>query len=197
MEDRMGESLQDVLARYIGRLKDWEEAKAKDARLREVFPIKEMMSDAVASVHHTGLHGHVSTAHLFELAEERTFRHFRDFHGIDVVDLHRRHGLGWLVTSQRGAFLRPVRPMEPLTFLTRVIDFSVDTLRIETVVIGARQSLKAVLWHDYGFREIRTGRKIPHSEDLAIWFPKVKVSFPPEHGDFQVRCEAIVAELKR
>lgn len=111
-------------------------------------------------------------------------------YGLKIYDLAVNEKLGWVVSTSKIAYFRPALPFEKVVLESQEIEFSPYNLKVELRMFDEhRKKLKAFMWMDFVFIDLKTGRVTPHTEQLMELF-KSAVN-PLEEKDFDARRLAL------
>ncbi len=108
----------------------------------------------------------------------------------NVYDYSRTTGLGWVVTQNQIAYLRPALLMEEVTMESQLMEAKPKFVQVEMRMYDADRKLKSLLWAQFIHVDIRQGKSVAHSEELQQLFDRVCI--PVEEKDFNedegVKC---------
>lgn len=107
----------------------------------------------------------------------------------NVYEYSRNTGLGWVVTQNQIAYLRPALLMEEVTMESQMIDSKPKFLHIEMRMFDAERKLKSLLWVQLIHVDIRQGKSTPHSEELQMLFDRM--CMPVAETDFNERLKVL------
>jgi YbgC/YbaW family acyl-CoA thioester hydrolase len=107
----------------------------------------------------------------------------------NIYEYSRVTGLGWVVTQNQIAYLRPALLMEEVTMESQLMEAKPKFVQVEMRMYDADRKLKSLLWAQFIHVDIRQGKSVAHSEELQELFDKVCV--PVEEKDFNVRMKAL------
>lgn len=103
----------------------------------------------------------------------------------------------WVVNKSKIAYIAPAMLSEKVLIRTRLIGASEKTLTVEGIMLNEEgRRLKAVLWIEFTYISLTSGRPVNHSEDLMRLFNAVLI----ENGtitDFDARVEQLRAQYRR
>ncbi|MGB3077754.1 MAG: acyl-CoA thioesterase [Saprospiraceae bacterium] len=103
----------------------------------------------------------------------------------NIYEYSRTTGLGWVVTQNQIAYIRPALLMEEVTIESQLIDTKPKFLHVEMRMYDAERTLKSLLWAQFIHIDIRKGKSIEHGVELQELFNRVCV--PIEEKDFNER----------
>ena len=107
----------------------------------------------------------------------------------NIYEYSARTGLGWVVTQNQIAYLRPATLMEEVTFESQLIEVKPKFLQIEMRMYDADRKLKSLLWVQLVHVDIRKAKAVDHDLELQSLFDTMYV--PIEEKDFNVRLKAL------
>ncbi len=111
-------------------------------------------------------------------------------YGLSIYDLAIKKQLGWVVSTSQIAFFRPALPFERVVLESQSFEFSQYNLKVEMRMFDAeRQKLKAFMWMDFVFIDLKTGRVTPHTEELMSLFETACLEL--KEPDFESRRLAL------
>ena len=118
--------------------------------------------------------------------------HVRDYYGIDVYGMAKNSGVGWVVTQNQIAYLRPVMMLETVTIESQMISFGEKTVTVEIRMLNeAATELRAFMWSVFIYVDIRKNNSVKHPQELMELFNDV--CEPLTEKNFERR----VAELRK
>ncbi|MBT9393195.1 acyl-CoA thioesterase [Hymenobacter sp. NST-14] len=143
--------------------------------------------------------GHLNNAryldYFLNAREEHALRHYT----LNLGELAREAGAGWVITKHCIAYLRPARHAETVLIRTQLIHFDNSNLVVEMQMLREDGlQLKAVLWSEMAFVRLPGGTRTEHSDalmDLLEQLDVEDVSYDPDGFDERVR--RLRKELKR
>lgn len=111
----------------------------------------------------------------------------------DIYAYSRSTGMGWVVTQNQCAYVRPAILMEEVTIESQLTEAKRKFLQIEMRMYDAERKLKSLLWAQFIHVDIRKAKSVEHPADLQEIFDKVCV--PVEEKDFNMRLKTLSATL--
>ncbi|SNR53750.1 acyl-CoA thioesterase [Hymenobacter mucosus] len=143
--------------------------------------------------------GHLNNAryldYFLNAREEHTIQHY----ALNLGELARESGAGWVITKHHIAYLRPANHAELVRIRTQLIHFDNSNLVVEMQMLsedGLR--LKSVLWSEMAFVRVPQGTRTEHSDALMDMLEKLdveEVSYDPD--GFDERVHRLRKQLKR
>ncbi len=107
----------------------------------------------------------------------------------NIYEYSRTTGLGWVVTQNQIAYLRPALLMEEVTMESQLMESKPKFAQVEMRMYDADRKLKSLLWAQFVHVDIRLGKSVAHSEELQQLFDRVCI--PVEEKDFNERLKAL------
>jgi thioesterase-3 len=122
----------------------------------------------------------------FMNAREDQVWHTYDF---NIYDYSKTTGMGWVVSQNQVAYVRPALLMEEVTMESQLIESKPKFIKVEMRMYDAERKLKSLLWAQFIHVDIRQGKSVAHSEELQGLFDHLCV--PLEEMDFNLRLRAL------
>jgi acyl-CoA thioester hydrolase len=107
----------------------------------------------------------------------------------NIYAYSRTTGLGWVVTQNQIAYLRPALLMEEVTIESQLLVSMPKFAKVEMRMYDAEQKLKSLLWAQFVHVDIRQGKSVAHSEELQQLFDSVCI--PVDEKDFDERLKLL------
>ena len=107
----------------------------------------------------------------------------------NIYDYSHRTGLGWVVTQNQIAYLRPATLMEEVTIESQLTESKPKFIQIEMRMYDADRMLKSLLWVQLVHVDIRKGKSVAHDPELQELFDKL--CLPVEEKDFNQRLKML------
>ena len=107
----------------------------------------------------------------------------------NIYEYSHTTGLGWVVTQNQIAYVRPALLMEEVTIESQLIDSKPKFIQIEMRMYDSERMLKSLLWAQFIHIDIRKARSVEHSAELQAIFDKV--CKPLEEKDFNMRLRGL------
>jgi len=107
----------------------------------------------------------------------------------NIYDYSRNTGLGWVVTQNQIAYLRPALLMEEVIMESQLTVSKPKFIQVEMRMRDAGRKLKSLLWAQFIHVDIRQGMSTPHSQELQELFDKV--CLPVAEKDFNERLKML------
>ena len=107
----------------------------------------------------------------------------------DIYGYSRTTGMGWVVTQNQIAYLKPALLMEEVIIESQLTECKSKFIQIEMRMYDQEHSLKSLLWVQLVHVDIRKGKSIEHPADLQALFDKLNM--PVEEKDFNLRLRKL------
>lgn len=151
--------------------------------------VKEPESTAVIRFQDCDPFGHLNNARYVDYFMDARTDHVLEHYGLSPFG----DGSGecWVVSKSQIAFVSPARLMERVLIRTRLIHADERRLVVEGLMLNREGTrLKAVLWMEFTYISVTTGRPARHAEGLMQLFNAVRVE------GYEIGFEARVDELR-
>ncbi len=120
--------------------------------------------------------------YMLNAREDQVF----EAYGLKIYDLAVKEKLGWVVSTSQTAFFRPALPFEKVILESQAFEFSPYNLKVELRMFDEHhKKLKAFIWMDFVFIDLKTGKVTAHTDDLMQIFESA--CLPIEEMDFESR----------
>ena len=118
-------------------------------------------------------------------------------YNFNIYALGKSHGIGWVVSQNQIAYLRPANLLEVVTITSKLIDFGKRSMVVEFAMLSEdEQELKAMMWTTLIHYDIRTGKSIEHEAELMEKFTEVVVEREPQSFEERIRDVRAMAKKK-
>lgn len=98
-----------------------------------------------------------------------------DNYHLDIYQLSREHGIGWVTAQTQISYLSPATLMEEVIIQTQLLSFSDKSLHLEALMWNnGKTSLKAVMWAKLVHYNLKTKSSLPHSDSLMTFFRDIE-----------------------
>ena len=99
--------------------------------------------------------------------------------GLNIYQYAAEHGLGWVVTKNQIAYLKPAFLMETVVVDSTILKLGAKDLLVEMKMWNERKDkLKSVLWSQFVHIDMKTQKPVPHAEDLINRFRPLEDPLP-------------------
>ena len=158
--------------------------------------VKELESRLVARFQDCDPFGHLNNARYIDY-----FLNARQDHILAAYDFRTyQPGMtaSWVVRTTQIAYLRPVAAMEEILIRTRLLHFGETSLLVEGLMLDHQaRSLKALIWFDFVYIILASGRPAKHPQELTDLFGTVVVDGEHDPDGFNRRVEVVRQEVKK
>lgn len=157
--------------------------------------VKEPESTALIRFQDCDPFGHLNNAryvdYFMDARQDQVAAHYGiQFFGEDMQE-------SWVVSKSQIAFLAPALLMERVLIRTRVIHVTERTMVVEGLMLTENgRRLKAVLWAEFTYVSLRTGRPATHSEELMELFRSLVIDGAYDYS-FEARIDYLRAQFRR
>ncbi len=118
--------------------------------------------------------GHLNNSRYIDYILNAREDHLEQFYDMRLKDFISR-GNGWVVANHEIYYLKPAVYNEKVVIQTSLIDLGSDCVMVEGIVLDEGSShCKALVWTQYVYVNIRTGKRENHQEELQNFFHTVK-----------------------
>ena len=107
----------------------------------------------------------------------------------NIYDYSRETGLGWVVSQNQIAYLRPAILMEEVIMESQLTESRPKFIQVEMRMLDTAGKLKSLLWAQFIHVDIRKAKSIAHSDELQELFDKV--CLPIAEKDFNERLKVL------
>lgn len=100
-------------------------------------------------------------------------------YNIDLFKIIKEEGLGWVVSNNQIAFLKPVFTMENIVFESQLISFTPKGIQVEMRMWNTNKtSLKSIAWFRFVPFNLKKNQVSQHDENYMQLFEKVLAPVP-------------------
>ena len=110
----------------------------------------------------------------------------------NIYDYSRTTGLGWVVTQNQIAYVRPALLMEEVTIESQLTESRPKFIQVEMRMYDDQRTLKSLLWAQFIHIDIRKAKSTEHSAELQEIFDKV--CMPLTEKDFNERLRSLASK---
>jgi|SRR5687768_12392064 len=107
----------------------------------------------------------------------------------NIYEYSHNTGLGWVVTQNQIAYLRPATLMEQVTIESQLTESRPKFIQIEMRMFDNERNLKSLLWVQLVHVDIRKAKSVAHAPELQQLFDALCV--PLEQKDFNLRLKTL------
>jgi YbgC/YbaW family acyl-CoA thioester hydrolase len=133
---------------------------------------------------------HLNNARYIDYMINAREDHLIDNYDLDVFEISRTTGQGWVVASNQIAYFSPAYTMETVMIDSQLIRFTRKNLLVEIRMWNESQTkMKALLWANFIHIDFKTSKAINHSPEFLQFAAGVLV--PIEQAVFEERIIAV------
>ncbi len=130
----------------------------------------------------------------FMNAREDQLNHFYDFR---IFEVFQQTGQAWVVSKNQIAYLSPAVMQEQVMIRTKLIRMTDNVLVVEGLMMdAAARRLKAVVWIEFTFISLLTGRPTQHPDEFLQQFQPVVVDSIFDAEGFSARVDTLKAQFR-
>lgn len=131
----------------------------------------------------------------FMNAREDQLNRFYDFR---IFEVFQESGHAWVVSKNQIAYLSPAVMQEEVIIRTRLVQMGETAIVVEGLMLDKTgQRLKAVVWIEFTFISLLSGRPARHPDDLMQFFRAVLMDGVYQPDGFNNRVDALKAQYRR
>ena len=165
---------------------------------RSGIPIKEPESILIVRFQDCDPFGHLNNAHYIDYFLNARQDQIDEHYGVQTYGTRETARASWVVKKTQIAYLRPVPAMSRVLVRTRLLYFDETSLVVEGMMLdGETRRLKALIWFDFAYVSLMTGKPTSHPDALMELFHSVAVSEGYEPNGFNRRVETARREVRR
>jgi YbgC/YbaW family acyl-CoA thioester hydrolase len=159
---------------------------------------KELESKAVIRFQDCDPFGHLNNARYIDYFLNAREDHLASYYGFRIFEHSQSTNASWVVTKTHIAYLYPAKVMEEVVIQTCLINMSDSGLVIEALMFDKdKRHLKALLWMEFTYVSLATGRVQKHPDDLMQFFESVLVNRQFQPDGFNERIQQAKREYRR
>jgi acyl-CoA thioester hydrolase len=142
--------------------------------------------------------GHLNNAKYLEYFINAREDHLKQAYGFDLFAHGRAAGRGWVVSRHQIAYLAPAACAEEVRIRTCLRRYTDQSALVEGCMYDASGArLKALLWSDFVYVRLDTGRPVKHPPDILAFLAGIHLDEPGFPQDFQARERAFAVKAMR
>ena len=165
--------------------------------LTQALP-KELQSTTTVRFQDCDPFQHLNNARYLDYFLNAREDQLANVYGFNIFEHTQTENQAWVVTRTHIAYLTPARVMEQIVIQTRLIQMSETLIVVEGVMFDSElKRPKAVVWMEFAYVSLLTGRPAKHSEDLMQLFAQVVVENVYEADGFNARAETIKRQYRK
>jgi len=160
--------------------------------LQEV--VKEPESIALVRFQDCDPFGHLNNARYVDYFFNAREDHLSRFYDFSIFRWGQAHNESWVVTQNQIAYFRPAMVNEEVLIKTALIHYSETTLLVEGQMLDKQKKrIKALIWAEFTYVSMATGKTQPHPQELMQFFQSVHLPNSYWSQDFTQRKQQIRA----
>lgn len=164
----------------------------------EVTLSKELESSVIIRFQDCDPFQHLNNARYIDYFMNAREDHLRDFYNFHIFESAQKHKQGWVVTKNQIAYLSPAMMQEEVRIRTHLIHMAEGGLVVEGLMFDhTAHRLKAVVWIEFTYVSLQTGRPIRHPDDFMTTFGAVVVDNIYTADGFNRRIQSLKSEYGR
>lgn len=114
-----------------------------------------------------------------------------EFYDLDIYRHIQTNGAGWVIGSHQITYLKPAVLMEEVLIESQLFSYNENELKVEMKMWDKnKKKLKALLWTNFVYVDLRDQKKTSHPEDLMQLFKEV--NNPVDQTIFRDRCGYLI-----
>ncbi len=134
--------------------------------------------------------GHLNNARYIDYFLNARMDHLVQHYGLNIYANEGSLTASWVIKKNQIAYLRPARLAEEVRIRTRLVHFTDNTIVIEGLMLDKdAQHLKALIWIEFAYISLATGRSTPHPEQFTRLLHSVILPEPYDADGFNRRVE--------
>jgi acyl-CoA thioester hydrolase len=113
--------------------------------------------------------GHLNNSKYIDYFMNAREDHLRDYYNLDIYELSKNAGYGWVVMQNQISYLKPAFLNEKIVLESMLIYFDSYSVVVEMKMWDANKTkLKSVIWSRLVAVDIRTGKKTPIPKEFYL-----------------------------
>lgn len=160
----------------------------KDIALIEAKPLR---SHATIRFQDCDPYGHLNNGRYLDYFMNAREDQVMNAYEFDIYHYSQTKGLGWVVTQNHIAYLRPALLMEKIAIESQILVSKPKFIQLEMRMFDQENRLKSLLWVQFVHVDIRQSKSVAHSDQLQAVFDKV--CLPVDEHDFNERLKVLSA----
>ncbi|MDA8596202.1 MAG: acyl-CoA thioesterase [Flavobacteriaceae bacterium] len=122
--------------------------------------------------------------------------HLMEYYDLNLFDLVKKEGIGWVVSSSKLSFIRPVFTMEHVKIESQIIEFGRNHTLVELRMFSEEDGLiKSFAWINFVHFNLKTNKVSAHQERFMDLFEQINL--PVEQSNFDDREVFFRQELRK
>lgn len=142
--------------------------------------------------------GHLNNARYIDYFLNARMDHLQQAYGLNIYSADQPLTASWVIKKNQIAYLRPARLAEEVLVRTRLVHFTANTIVVEGVMLEKDgQQLKALIWIEFAYISLATGRPTAHPEQLMTLLAAVQLPDSYDPNGFNQRIDLVRQQFKR
>lgn len=141
--------------------------------------------------------GHLNNARFIDYFINAREDQLIQFYDYDIYKLGKETQCNWVVAKHQIAYLAPVNYREEVRIRTSLIRFAETSLHMEGQMFRKDGlKLKSIIWTEYRYVSLGTGRPVPHSAEILDFLDKILLREEAlVEPDFQERTKTLISRI--
>jgi YbgC/YbaW family acyl-CoA thioester hydrolase len=159
---------------------------------------KQLESTAIVRFQDCDPYRHLNNARYIDYFMNARDDQLKQFYDFDLFGFTQKTNQAWVVSRNHIAYLSPAMMQEQVIICTQLIQMSENTLVVEGQILDQEgRRLKALMWIEFTFIDLLTGRTAKHPDDLMDLFRTVVVEDVYEPDAFNRRADELKAQFRK
>jgi acyl-CoA thioester hydrolase len=155
--------------------------------------VKEPESTAVIRFQDCDPFGHLNNARYIDYFMNARTDQIAEYYGLQL--LQEGGSKSWVVTKSQIAYFIPAKLMESVRIRTRILHAAERSLLVEGLMLDEQaRHLKALLWMEFTYVDLNTGRSSQHPRDLMQLLNSLRIDGTEQ--SFEARAESLRAQFR-
>jgi len=139
--------------------------------------------------------GHLNNGKYIDYFMNAREDHLREYYDLDIYEITKSMGMGWVVTQNQIAYLKPAVLNEKVIIESMLIHFEKHSVIVELKMWNEKKThLKSVLWSKFVSIDVRNGKKISIPREFYV-LEEILVDVSVEKG-FDHRVAQLMRDAK-
>ncbi len=132
--------------------------------------------------------GHLNNSRYLDYLINAREDHLVEAYGFDIYERAKTSGCNWVVARHQVAYLAPARYREQVLVRTSLRRYTERTVLVESRMHAADGvRLMALLWTEYAYVSLATGRPAPHGPEVLAFLESIVLRETAYPEDFAAR----------
>jgi len=141
--------------------------------------------------------GHLNNARYIDYFLNARLDHLIQAYGLNIY-ADQPQTASWVIKKNQIAYLRPARLAEEVCIRTRLVHFTTNTIVVEGLMFDKDiQQLKALIWIEFAYISLASGRPTTHPESLMALLQAVIIPDLYNPDGFNQRVDAARQQYKK